>query len=140
MAKATVLKTTDRFDLKSIPPKDGEEGGWVELRRMSFGEKQEKDAEAMKMRLNMSGTGRQMTDMNAEVAMINLHATALEFSRCIVDHNLEDSDTGIKLDFRKAADVRRLDPRVGQEISDLIGDMNDFESDAARSVVDDEGK
>lgn len=136
MPRATVLKQTERFNLETL--KDGDEVGWVELRRLSFGEKLDKDAEAMKMRFDVKDAG-QGGDMGAEVAMINAAVTQKEFAKCIVDHNLED-ENGNKLNFQRAEHVRELDPRVGQEIQDLIAEMNDFERVSKESVVDAEGK
>src|SRR5688572_5494995 len=44
MPRATVVLTPERRDLETV------EGGWVEIRRLSYGEKLQKDQEAMKMR------------------------------------------------------------------------------------------
>ena len=137
VARATVLKTSERFDLKTLPGDDKEAGGWVELRRLSYGEKVRKDAEAMKMRFKSEdGSSEGVTP---EVSMINEHVTLREFALCIVDHNLED-EAGVKLDFNKPDHVRSLDPRIGDEISQLIGSMNDFEREASTTVKDAEGK
>lgn len=147
MPRATVSKRTERKELLTVPAKDGVEAGWVELRRMSFGEKLEKDAEAMKMRFAMDGNASDVSDVNAEVAVVNVVATLLEFQRCVVNHNLttlidpDNEDGGERpLNFQKAEDVRVLDPRIGSEISDLIGEMNDFERAARTSKLNDEGK
>jgi len=145
MPRATVSKATETKQLTTLPPVDGDEGGWVELRRMSYGEKIAKDAEAMKMKFGMDDAAA--GNMNAEVAMINERVTLLEFQRCIVDHNLtapvdpEDDTKGErKLDFKKFSDVQALDPRVGDEISTLIGEMNDFEKAVTKQGVDAKGK
>lgn len=140
MPRATVLKTTERKPLLTLPAgEDGTEEGWVELRRMSFGEKLDKDAEAMKMRFDVSEMDDDEKNVGAEVAMINAAVTAKEFAKCIMDHNLED-ENGMKLNFNRPEHVRGLDPRVGQEIQDLIAEMNDFERASKKSVVDAEGK
>jgi hypothetical protein len=137
VARATVLKTTERFELKTLPGNGPEEAGWVELRRLSYGEKVRKDSDAMTMRFKSDdGPGK---DVTPEVSMINEQVTLREFALCIVDHNLED-DKGTKLDFRRPDHVRSLDPRVGDEISQLIGAMNDFEREAKTSKVDASGK
>jgi hypothetical protein len=129
---------TERKDLETLPGQDGKEGGWVELRRLSYGEKLQKDQEAMKMRFNMSsmGDGRAETNLDAEIAMINEYATIVEMSRCIMDHNLTDGEDGPKLDFNKPDDVRKLDPRVGEEINQLLQELNDFERKSKKSKVD----
>jgi hypothetical protein len=140
MARATVLQSTERKELTTLPGVDGEEGGYVVLRRLSYGEKLSKDAEAMKMRFDMGGaSAKNGKDISAEVTLINVYAASLEFAKCIVDHNLED-ESGRKLNFGNIEDFRRLDPRIGQEISELIGEMNDFEVQATTSVVDESGK
>jgi hypothetical protein len=151
MPRATVSITVERKDLLSLPPIDATdvtaavEGGWVELRRMSYGEKIAKDAEAMKMKFGMDDAAA--GNMNAEVAMINEKVTLLEFQRCIVDHNLtapidkNDESKGERpLNFQKLADIQSLDPRVGDEISQLIGEMNDFERTLTENKKDSSGK
>jgi len=137
MPRATVSKSTERKELESIPVEDGQEKAFVELRRFSFGEKMEKDAEALKMKFNSDTDNKE--DVNAEVAMVSVKANILEIQRCVVDHNLED-DSGNKLDFRKVEHIRMLDPRVGQEITELIGEMNDFVKGSNASGVDSKGK
>jgi hypothetical protein len=139
MPKAVVSQLTERFELDTLPPgEDGTEGGWVELRRLSYGEKMRKDSEAMKMRFGMDVKTK---DMDAEISIVNELVTLLEFAKCIVSHNLTKADGETLLDFKKEADVRSLDPQVGEEISNLIGRMNDFESEATTSPGrDDKGK
>src|SRR5262249_39235133 len=112
--------------------------GWVELRRMSFGEKMAEDSEALKMKFATDGGKSESVD--AEVAVVSEKASILEIQKCVVDHNLED-DNGNKLNFNNIEHVRSLDPRVGQEISTLIGEMNDFERQSKKSPgVDAKGK
>src|SRR5258706_11899200 len=80
MARAVVSKQTERRDLTTLPSLvDGEEGGWVELRRLSYGEKLNKDAEAMKMRFAMGGNSAQ--NMDAELSLINEFVTYREFAK-----------------------------------------------------------
>jgi hypothetical protein len=139
MARATVSKLTETKKLTTLPPTEEDpEGGWVELRRLAYGEKLTKDAEAMKMRFAMDGSTTQK-GVDAEVSLINEFVTLAEFAKCIVSHNLTN-DKDVPLDFKKPADVRSLDPRVGDEISTLIGEMNDFERESKTSLVDETGK
>jgi hypothetical protein len=92
----------------------------------------------MKMRFGMDTKTK---DMDAEISVVNEIVTLLEFQKCIVAHNLTRSDGETLLDFKKESDIRSLDPRVGDEISNLIGRMNDFESVAGKSPgKDDKGK
>lgn len=128
MPRATVVTQPERFDLETV------EGGFILLRRMTYGEKLQKDQEAMKLRFDMSTAGNE-GGMDAEIAMINEFATLAELSKCVMDHNLED-EHGNKLDFRKAEDVRKLDPRVGDEIQALLAELNDFERKARKARVE----
>src|SRR5687767_474871 len=80
MPRATVSKDTERFELETLP------GAFVELRRLSYGEKLRKDAEASKMRFATAGDSKGGID--AEVAMINVAVQQREFALCIVNHNL----------------------------------------------------
>ena len=137
MPRATVVLTPVRKPLETVEAVDGEEAAFVELRRLSFGEKLRKDAEGMKMRF--AADEAKGGDMQAEIAMINESVTLREFALCVTDHNLTD-EHGNKLDFKKADDVRKLDPRTGQEIQELIGDMNDYERKAKESAKNAEGK
>jgi hypothetical protein len=125
MPNAVVKTDTEHFDLKTLPE------AYVELRRMSFGEKNKQ----------MSLIGSQMEmksdQKTREVAAIMNFAseksTAWQFANLIVDHNLEDAD-GRKLNFSNQHDLDRLDPRVGEEIAVLIDGMNNFsEADLGNS-------
>lgn len=149
MPRATVIVTPVREYLTTLPAQGDEEAGWVELRRLSWGEKLQKDAEAMKMRFAADPNDPKKS-MDAEVSMVSVNASMLEFARCIVDHNLDDGGMPDKdgnptreprkLDFRKPSDCQLLDGRVGEEISQLIGKLNDFEKQSTTSVMDAEGK
>ena len=129
MPRATVVLTPERKPLTTVPAVDGEEAGWVEIRRLSFGEKLQKDQEAMKMRFATENLEEGKKGLDAEIAMINELVTLVEFGRCVIDHNLTD-EKGNKLDFKKHDHVRSLDPRVGQEINELLAELNDFERKA----------
>lgn len=124
MPRATVdINETEKHDLKSCP------GGFVELRRMNYGEliARRQMASDMVFKADPKARGR---NSNAE-ATIKSHqeeVVAYEYKTCIVDHNLEDAN-GQKLDFRSPHTIRMLDPRVGQEISDTIDRMNQFDSE-----------
>jgi len=148
MARATVAKTTEKFPLTTIEATEQDpEGGWVELRRLAYGEKLQKDAEAMKMRFAMDDARSGSKGIDAEVSLISEFVTLAEFAKCIVAHNLtgpidpnDDTKGERPLDFRKPEDVRALDPRVGDEISTLIGELNDFEKAVRTNIMDASGK
>ena len=116
MPRAVVdFNDTSKEDLKSCP------GGYVVLRRMSYGHKLQRQAMAVQM--DMKGQGK---SAEASVRTETTKVAVFEFGHCIVDHNLEDME-GRKLDFTKSSDVIQLDPRIGEEIDVLIGEMNNFE-------------
>jgi hypothetical protein len=119
MPMATVdVESTQKFDLKSCPE------GFVVLRRMSYGQILQRRM-FTKLEVGSSGKGN---DFRGELAMANAKITEFEFQKCIVDHNLEDA-SGRKLDLTKASDFNMLDPKIGQEIEELIRGLNNFEEE-----------
>jgi len=145
MPRASIIQATETHKLTTLPAVGDEEQGFVELRRLTFGEKLSKDAEAMKMRFGMNKASQ--GDIDAEVSLISEFVTYLEFAKCIISHNLttpvnpkEPKGEQRPLNFKNQADVQCLDPRVGDEISKLIGEMNDFEAAAKKSEMDSTGK
>lgn len=119
MPNATVnLEETENHDLKTC------EGGYVVLKRMTYGQVVARRA-MMKLSVESSGKNK---DFRGEMAMASKEITQFEFKNCIVDHNLEAAD-GRKLNLGSPVDFDSLDPRVGQEIEGLIGDMNNFEDE-----------
>lgn len=125
MVKATVSNQTQAFDLKSC------DGGKIVLRRMTYGQKLER-IELATQQVIKAETDRRGRPSNAgaemDVKMLQRAVAEYEFSRCIVDHNLEDEE-GNKLNFGNPNTLNVLDPRVGDEISQLIEDMNNFGED-----------
>lgn len=118
MPVATNTSNSERHELKSAPP-----DGFVELRRMTYGEYIKRREMLSGMRLE--GRGK---DANAVMQLANEKVTQFEFAKCILDHNLED-ENGRKLNLASVKDFSRLDPRVGQEIGELIDKMNQFQSE-----------
>jgi hypothetical protein len=118
MPQATVnFQATERHELKSLPE------GFVELRRMSYGEKLFRQQMAMEMAMREGAKG-QADDM--VLKMTQTRVIEFEFANCIIDHNLTD-EADQKLDFKKAKSVHSLHPQIGDEISELIDKMNTFE-------------
>lgn len=115
MPKATVNIDTERFELKTC------EGGFVELRTMTYGEFLRRRDMISKM--SFKGQGK---NTEAVMEMVNEKLAHYEFKTCVVDHNLED-DGGTKLDFSKAYALQRLDPRIGEEISTYIDKLNKWD-------------
>jgi hypothetical protein len=118
MPQATInFQKTERHDLKSCPE------GFVELRRMSYGEKLSRQQMAMEMAMREGAKG-QADDMVHKVTQTKV--IEFEFANCIVDHNLTD-EADQQLDFKKPQSVHSLHPQIGEEISLLIDKMNTFE-------------
>lgn len=121
MPRATVSRETERKELKTAPGDGNEEGGFVELRRMTYGEFLSRRDMISKM--SFDGQGK---DTKATMEMAQALVTQFEFKTCIVDHNLTD-DNDKPIDFRSAKALAILDPRVGEEISHYIDEMNKWE-------------
>lgn len=127
MPKAVIdFEETHHRDLKSCP------GGYVELRRLSYGEKLHRQTIAMDA--SASGSGKQ-----AKMTLQSMHqrVALFEFGRCIVDHNLEDA-VGRKLDFKSQADLEKLHPQIGDEIDKYLSELNNFEETEAAEDFDSE--
>lgn len=116
MPRATVnVSDTERFDLRTCT------GGFVELRKMNYGEMLKRRGMAGEMVYKSSATSRK--EMEATLKLANAEVIKFEFRNCIVDHNLTD-DNDVALDFRSVETLNKLDPKIGEEISKLIDDMN----------------
>lgn len=126
MPRATVTTDTIRYELKSL------EDAYVVLKPMTYGVKLGRSQEAMKMTLKQeSGPRRrgQTTSSETEITMLQKAATLIDFRACVVEHNLEDP-SGRTLDLANPNDLESLDPRVGEEISKLIDELNNWEDPA----------
>lgn len=96
-----------RYSLESV------DGGWVVIRRLKHGESTERLDEILEFRRGAE------PGVNLRV-FSNWKARAYDFAHCIVDHNLGDAETGMKLDFSKPEDIADLDENIGDEIQGLI--------------------
>ncbi len=115
----TSPEETERHDLKSL------EEAFVELRSMTYGEWLHRRDMATKMAIE--GDPRKK-DSKVTIDAIQTETTLYEFGKCIVDHNLTDAqDNPLNLAVKK--DFSRLHPKIGEEISALIADMNVWESE-----------
>ena len=134
MPIATIPDETQVFDLETLP------GGYVTLRRMTFGEKTRRQEIAFEMSITQdrrqSRTRRNTT--KTDINNMQRAVTEYEFATCIVDHNLEND--GGRLDFRIPKHVHSLMPRIGEEVSDLIVEYNGFDSDEADDYSDLKGE
>lgn len=125
MPKATVSTEAEHFELKTL------EGAWVDLKRLSFGQKLERQQMATDLLVKMEGKGggKKTGSMEAKMDLMTDKVTQFDFRHCIVDHNLEADDEGTKLVLTNPKDVALLDPRVGEEIQTLIDSINNLDED-----------
>lgn len=127
---------TERFELTSCP------GGYVVLKRLTYGEKMFRKSLLGKATIQGGGGGnradrraKRNSGFAAELELVNEKVTAYEFANCIVEHNLTyllnqgDPGSETPLDFKNSVHVKMLDGRVGEEIDELITEYNSFESD-----------
>jgi hypothetical protein len=121
MPRATAnIVDAEKYDLKTLPD------GFVQLRRLTYGQKLER--RAMSSVASAETQGRGSKNMKLQMQMINEQATLFDFTHCIMDHNLED-ENGNKLNLANFADIKRLDPKIGDEIEKLLNELNNFEED-----------
>ena len=127
MPRATVnMTSTTRHDLKTLP------GGFVELRRLSYGQTLQRQS-LLTLRMIRDAETKASDTVKSEINMANLEVTTFDFTNCIVDHNLED-ENGRKLVLSNPAHFQRLDPRIGQEIDQLISEMNNFDEESEEEL------
>lgn len=117
-AAVSNTEETVRHELKTCP------GGFVVLRRMTYGQVIQRRSLSKMSILTQRGKGN---SVQGELAMASRDITLFEFAHCIVEHNLEDNN-GRTLNLG-GPDFDLLDPRIGQEIEEQIAKMNDFEED-----------
>jgi hypothetical protein len=123
MPVASVSDIPTRFELKTLP------GGFVTIRRMTYGEKLDSLEKSSKQEM----TGDQRTK-SVKVDLKNLirRKQELDFSRCIVDHNLTwmNGDYEVSFDFKNDnTSFDRLDPRIAEEIDGYISNINNYDED-----------
>lgn len=118
-AAVAMVNETQKFELKTLPE------GFVVLRRMTFGQIiQRRSLTKMSMILE----GNKSRNLTGELAMASKDVTLFEFAHCIVEHNLEDAD-GRLLALSDPRDFDQLDPRVGQEVEQLISTLNNLDDE-----------
>ena len=123
MPRATVDPTaTRRVELKTCP------GGYVVVRRLPYGKYLDRQTEAMEIKAR----SQRGEDMSMDLKMMGRKTSIIEFRECIVEHNLTD-ETDQPLDLTAPGNLDRLDGRIGQEIEDILREMNVFEGDLGKS-------
>lgn len=120
MPNAQVSTAPQKFDLETV------EGGYVCLKRLSYGRKLQRNENALQTTAFGEGKNARM-----QIQAMQVQVTLMEFAECIVEHNLTylDSQTEeeIPFDFKSQYWMQLLDPRVGEEIATLIDSINNYE-------------
>ena len=124
---------TQKFDLSTLPPSGNEEGGWVELRKLTFEEILYRNDIAANIEFDFQQRrkkrGSKPQERTARIQTVQAKVTQYEFPKTIVKHNLED-DGGRLLSFASDKDFNMLNPLVGDEIQDIIYEMNGINQEA----------
>ena len=136
MPRATIdREETFRYDLKTLPALNGDLGGYVLLRRLSYHQMMQRRDIAAKIgweeRRATGGKKQQRGEetVKAMMEVMNVATMEYEFRNSIVEHNLEDHN-GNLLNFDSPETFRNLDPKVGAEINKYIDDLNqEFDED-----------
>lgn len=122
MPRATVSQEVVHKDLKTL------EGGFVDLKQLSYDQILERRDKAMKMSMEQKPNRKKDDTAKIDFESAMQWDRFFAFSNCIVDHNLED-DAGKPLDFSNSMTLRILDPKVGSEIEKYIEEMNEDEDE-----------
>lgn len=136
MPKATVDPSAQRFDLKTCP------GGYVQLRTLNFHEMQVRSDIAGRAyrEVKVSSKKKPQTQEEIERAYfesMNVAVTEFEFRNCITDHNLfvDEAETQL-IDFTKPMHTWKLNPKIGQEISDIITKLTQIDEEEEMSPLE----
>lgn len=111
------INETHAYELKSL------EGGKITLRRLPYGKWLQRQEMAMQMQMEMGSNNSKST-----MSLVQRAVTEFEFRECIVDHNLEIAE-GQLMDFRRTQTLDQLNPRVGEEIAELIRELHSVVED-----------
>lgn len=139
MPVATVKRDLIRRDLRTV------EGGWVDLRPLSYDEVLERRDGGIKILMEQA-PGKNV-DSKTSMQIANKWSNHFTFPRCVAGHNLTD-ENGVALDFSKPEFLFKfLDPKIGSEIEELIDELNqededveDFPPAPNLSLLDENGK
>lgn len=99
------------YDLEALP------GAWVKIRRFDHGEMIDRMGKIIVVGVGARKDGGESGDARIDHRASRIH----DFAKAIIDHNLGDKK-GNKYDFSKPKDVFAIDPTVGDEIADKIGE------------------
>lgn len=127
MPKGTVKTEPQHYKLESLP------GGYVKLKQLSYGQMLERREMATKLSMEQAqekpGVKKNEPD-KINVQIIQRAVAAYEFAACVVEHNIEDED-GTLLNFGNTMTLDILDPRIGDEISKRLAELNGETDDMA---------
>jgi hypothetical protein len=104
-------------DLRTCP------GGFVELRRMTYGELMTSQDLAYQIQMKASEVDPDAPEMGLNITRMAI--IEYQLKTCVMNHNLED-EAGRHLDFRQSRDCHLLDANIGQEINDAIEKMHNW--------------
>jgi len=144
MPVATVSTEAKRYDLKSLPPLDGEEGGFIMARPLPYGmvlERRDKgtrmsmEQEVQRGRGKNRKPGAEPEFQKIELETLSGWMAKHDFAYCILEHNLTDI-RGTKLDFSNPMAVSALDPKVGIEIDRILSELNEIDEDTEAGMED----
>lgn len=134
----------ETFQLKSAPP-----DGYIKARALSYDEvltRRDLAARYVYRQQNptskpaSNGTGigaqknSQPTEQDVEMMMeaSNKVVQRFQFGAQIIDHNLEFPG-GVKINFANEAHLRKLPPKLGAEIEDILDKLNEQEEETAEA-------
>jgi hypothetical protein len=119
MPVAVVMDEPEHHDLKSLS------GGYVKIRRMTYGEKLTSRGFNSKMTMRSQ---RGQKNVESELKVFDANQELFSFAHCITEHNLEDKD-GRPLNLTMEADVRKIRSDIAEEITTLMDKLNNFEDE-----------
>ena len=126
----------ENFPLKMAPP-----DGFVKARPLSYDEmltrrdlaakfiyRQQQDHGSSPSPNGGGGIGSKKSDPETEMMMesANKVVQQFQFANQIIDHNLE-LPGGVKFNFANPAHLKRLPPKLGAEIEDILDSLNQEE-------------
>lgn len=135
MPLAVVMEEPQRHDLKTCP------GGYVLIRRMTYGEKLQRRGFNSKMDLELQRGSRAA---KSTIDIFKEETELYDFMHCITGHNLTklvNKRTGqpcpaddleaeeVSLDFLKVSDIKLIAGQIAEEIGTAIDKLNNFEED-----------
>jgi hypothetical protein len=126
-----------RFELKSAPrdPNDpNDEDGFIMARPLPYGSKVKRRDRASKSTMRNEGKGRQASPVIEMDSFLEVNIKT-DFAYCIGDHNLTDKE-GVPIDFKNPMAFQSLDPKVGDEIEEILNTINgDIDKEAEEDFL-----